>query len=83
MRRPLSRVLDAAQSATSGETGRVRMRELSGDVTPADVDGNVGGRVATNGDAAQSARLVLGVNQVASDELRPPAGEILSLVLVQ
>jgi len=46
--------------------GRVRMRELGGDVTPADVDGDVGGRVTADRDASQRARLVLRVDEVAA-----------------
>ena len=79
MRPPLGRVLDVAQSATSGQRGRVRVRQLGSDVTPADVDGNVGGRVATDGDAAECSRLVLGVDEVAGDELAAK----VRLVLVQ
>lgn len=55
------------------------MRQLGSDVTPADVDGNVGGRVATDGDAAECSRLVLGVDEVAGDELAAK----VRLVLVQ
>ena len=42
------------------------MRELGGDVTPADVDGDVGGRVTAGRDASQRARLVLRVDEVAA-----------------
>jgi len=42
------------------------MRELGGDVTPADVDGDVGGRVTADRDASQRARLVLRVDEVAA-----------------
>ena len=42
------------------------MRELGGDVTPADVDGDVGGWVTADRDASQRARLVLRVDEVAA-----------------
>jgi len=59
------------------------MCQLSGDVAASDVDGYVGGRVATNGDAAQGTWLVLRVDEIVGEELRQLAATELRLVLVQ
>jgi len=75
---PLGRVLDAPQSPTSGQRGRVRMLQLGGDVTPAHVDGDIRGRVAADGDAAEGSRLVFRIDEVvAANELLTQVSRVI------